>query len=741
MSAGTGSGANDWKWTFEGNGTSTAKDPVKSYPTAGYYDVQLIADNGLQPDTVLKKNFIKVVKDVTNCGVISNFLTGGDFPKYNVLSGGFSGALGGINSENVLSYADVYLATNQYFIKSVDIFVTLESVINNPDSVITVKIYSNTANKPGSVLTSQSIALSDLTIGNYTTVEFTSPVKVSDLYYVGFTIPSPANGDTVIVGTATPRGADDFSNSTFIFRNNVWRKQTDIFGAQYSSALGLKVNVAPESDAIIAGTSFATCAGAPISFDGTPSTNANIYRWEFEGASPSTSTQSKPSGITWATEGVKNGKLFVKKGTCGVEDSLAFTVTVNSEPVITVDVINESCGRADGEALASGTGGSGSFSFDWSTLATGDKITGLTAGSYDVIWSDNVCGSGDIITFTVANDASLSSPTGVVTHTSCGLDDGDINITPVGGTGTYTYTWTSVGDPGFMETTKNLLDVPAGTYSVVVDNLGCLAPSTDFTIDPSTAVIATATASPTTICGGDSTDLTGTGGANYLWTTLSGDTVGQSATVRVSPVESDYFLLRVSNPDGCFDDELQFIEVTPSPILIAGVDSIGNGKYHPDSTTVDIKDGGIAYFTSVGSLAQQYLWDFGDGETSTNKNPQHIYTSAGIYDVTLTLTTEACTVTKDLMVRVLDNSIPTGITSINGAELSVYPNPVTRNLNIVVTETAELIISDISGKVLIMKTVYSGINQIDISNAAAGQYVLRIVGDHTVHTQSIIKTK
>jgi len=741
LSAGTGSGANDWSWVFQGNGTSTAKNPVKSYPTAGNYDVELTADNGLQPDTRLKKNFIKVVKDITACGVISNFLTGGDIPKYNTLSGSFSGTLGGINSENILSYADVYLATNEYFVKSVDIFVTSQSIIANPDSVITIKIYGNSANKPGTVIASKTVALSDLTIGNYTNVVFTTPVKVNDFYYAGFTLPSPANGDTVVVGTAAPRGADDFSNSTYIFRNSVWRKQTDIFGQEYSSALGLKINVAPESEAKIAGSTFATCAGAPIDFDGTPSINANIYRWVFTGASPNASTSSKPSGITWATEGVKTVKLFVKKGTCGVEDSLTFTVTVNSEPVIAVDVINESCGRADGKAIASGTGGSGSYSYDWSTLATGDKISGLTAGSYDVIWSDNVCGSGGIITFTVDNDASLSSPTGVITNTSCGLEDGDINITPVGGTGTYTYTWTTASDPTFMETTKNLTDVPAGTYTVVVDNLGCLAPSTDFTIAPSTSVTASSSASPSTICSGDSTDLIGTGGALYLWTNLSGDTISQAATVRVAPEESDYFILRASNPDGCYDDELQFIEVVPSPILIAGVDSVGNGKYHPDSTTVDIKDGGIAYFTSVGSLAQQYVWDFGDGATSNNKNPQHIYVTAGIYKVTLTLTTESCTRTKEMQVRVLDNSSPSGISSLNASKITVYPNPVSNSLNVSIPENAELIISDISGKVLLKQYVNTGVNQIDLSGAATGQYILKIVGEHTVFTHSIIKTK
>ena len=33
-----------------------------------------------------------------------------------------------------------------------------------------------------------------------------------------------------------------------------------------------------------------------------------------------------------------------------------------------------------------------------------------------------------------------------------------------------------------------------------------------------------------------------------------------------------------------------------------------------------------------------WLWDFGDGETSTEENPEHTYNEAGIYTVTLTAT-------------------------------------------------------------------------------------------------------
>lgn len=41
-------------------------------------------------------------------------------------------------------------------------------------------------------------------------------------------------------------------------------------------------------------------------------------------------------------------------------------------------------------------------------------------------------------------------------------------------------------------------------------------------------------------------------------------------------------------------------------------------------------------FTNQSVDAEFYLWDFGDGETSTDVNPNHNYTVSGMYTITLT---------------------------------------------------------------------------------------------------------
>ncbi|MEW5797304.1 MAG: PKD domain-containing protein [Candidatus Zixiibacteriota bacterium] len=51
----------------------------------------------------------------------------------------------------------------------------------------------------------------------------------------------------------------------------------------------------------------------------------------------------------------------------------------------------------------------------------------------------------------------------------------------------------------------------------------------------------------------------------------------------------------------------------------------------------DIQPGQAVMFEPLLSgAANDYLWDFGDGQTSVERNPIHVYTSVGRYDVTLT---------------------------------------------------------------------------------------------------------
>jgi len=64
-------------------------------------------------------------------------------------------------------------------------------------------------------------------------------------------------------------------------------------------------------------------------------------------------------------------------------------------------------------------------------------------------------------------------------------------------------------------------------------------------------------------------------------------------------------------------------------------------------------------FTDLSINAETWLWDFGDGTTSTDQNPTHTYTARGFYTVSLTVT-NICgpdTRTRELYIRVFDEPI------------------------------------------------------------------------------------
>ena len=65
-----------------------------------------------------------------------------------------------------------------------------------------------------------------------------------------------------------------------------------------------------------------------------------------------------------------------------------------------------------------------------------------------------------------------------------------------------------------------------------------------------------------------------------------------------------------------------------------------------------------------------YSWDFGDGSTSTEENPTHVYASTGAYDVTLTVTdSEGQTGVSTETVSVSDSNI---VAEIDRAMLSRF---------------------------------------------------------------------
>ncbi|MCX7728676.1 MAG: PKD domain-containing protein, partial [Bacteroidia bacterium] len=163
----------------------------------------------------------------------------------------------------------------------------------------------------------------------------------------------------------------------------------------------------------------------------------------------------------------------------------------------------------------------------------------------------------------------------------------------------------------------------AGTYTavlVVKNNFGCKDSIRQvFNVHPFIPTIS----KKDTICNGESTILTSSGGHTYQWTPTVGISNPTNNTVVVSPtITTTYSLLITDTLYNCSKTLTTQVVVQPKPTA--------NFTYTLNPC------GGNVYFTNTSSSdANNFNWNFGDGQTSTAQNPIIFYSNGGTYTVTL----------------------------------------------------------------------------------------------------------
>ncbi|MNU75279.1 hypothetical protein D3C71_648060 [compost metagenome] len=152
---------------------------------------------------------------------------------------------------------------------------------------------------------------------------------------------------------------------------------------------------------------------------------------------------------------------------CSTNTSATVTQAVSTISALT-NVTHVACfGGTTGAIDLTPNGGTLPYTFDWGVSGTTEDIAGLTAGIYSVTITDaNGCAAIDV---TVTQPASAVSAATSVTNVSCfGGSNGEINLTPVGGTFPYTFDW------GNGITTEDRTGLENGAYSVnITDANSC----------------------------------------------------------------------------------------------------------------------------------------------------------------------------------------------------------------------------------------------------------------------------
>ncbi|HLP51161.1 MAG TPA: CotH kinase family protein [Chitinophagales bacterium] len=255
-----------------------------------------------------------------------------------------------------------------------------------------------------------------------------------------------------------------------------------------------------------------------------------------------------------------------------------------------------------------------------------------------------------------------------------------------------------------------------GTYTVTIsDNFQCSgSDAVHVEVLPSPVVNL---GNDTAYCQGGALQLASGSAQSYVWNT--GDT---TSTITVSAVGT-YSVTATGSNQCTATDAANVYEFSP-----------------PDASVQVVYSIDAAYqFETVDSAGKTSIWYFGNGDSSIINNPFYNYEFDWGYKLVthIVIDVNGCTATDTLTIFVY----PMGISDINNADLSIYPNPATSTLYITSTPPIkQLRVLDIVGNNCAIQTNRNSSNTaIDISGLAAGVYLLEIQTTEKTQQRRFIK--
>jgi gliding motility-associated-like protein len=269
-------------------------------------------------------------------------------------------------------------------------------------------------------------------------------------------------------------------------------------------------------------------------------------------------------------------------------------------------------GVSDGEATIAGAGGVGPYTYLWSNSQINAIATGLGAGTYSVVVTDeNGCETNNSVFLTEPDTIDITSS---IIDVSCnGGNDGEIDITATGGVPSYGFQWSH------GPISEDVFSLSAGTYQVsLTDANGCIYILDELVVDPT--AIDLELIMTDALCKDDSNgaaDLTATGGTapyTYLWNTTE-------TTEDITGLSAGSYTVTVTDDNGCWTD---ITGTVSEPNALAFSTSI------VDALCYGYSDGSIDLTASGGTTPYAFAW-------STSETTEDVSgLSAGIYSVMLT---------------------------------------------------------------------------------------------------------
>lgn len=396
------------------------------------------------------------------------------------------------------------------------------------------------------------------------------------------------------------------------------------------------------------------CANQAVSFTNTGTSGGVTYDWSFTpDGTPATSTDENPSGITFASSGIKMAYLTVTDNGSGCQQTFEADIQVLDVPVADFDFTASVCIGTSVDFTNLGSSGD-SFTYLWDFGANGNPTAATAENPLGIIFDGN---GNQNVTLTVSNSSCSSnitlpvpvsnSPAPDVSFSSTAPKcDGEtvdfmFDLDPTG----LDFDWDfGVNGTPITSTDISPVDINFSTYGVqiitlsVIDQLsGC-----SNSVTQSIVLYETPTASFTftdSICAGAMVDFTNSGSTGiefmYSWDFGEGASPTSSSTENPSGItyssDGDKIITLTVSTAQCvatFTDTLH-IKNSPAPVLDFS------------STSPVCEESDISFNISDYDPTLSYSWTFGPDatpNTSTDQIPVVQYLNGGIYTVQLFVT-------------------------------------------------------------------------------------------------------
>lgn len=299
------------------------------------------------------------------------------------------------------------------------------------------------------------------------------------------------------------------------------------------------------------------CVGSPILLSTTPVSGVT-YSW----TGPPSFTSSLQNPTIASASLANNGTFQVVYSTSGgCTDTGYVNVVVTPLPVLAPTTSMPLCfGDCTGTISAVTSSGTAPYSYNWTTGALTQNVSGLCAGSYTVTVTDaNLCTTS--ATIAITQPIALAATTTNVNPLCNGSCNGTITVNAAGGTGTLQYSLNG----GAFQTSNLFTGLCAGAYSIVIrDANNCTLLISTTLVNPPLLSLSLVTSAPAT-CGVNNGSLTvaASGGTGTYTYSIGGPFQVSPTFTSLSPTS---YTVTVQDANGCTATLVVPITAAPSPI-------------------------------------------------------------------------------------------------------------------------------------------------------------------------------